>query len=330
MATNVSSTNQIQSNAILYSAFRKSIWLNASNRQLEQYMNRALRVSVIDVADNSTVQDRTREQLEAEITYTTSDVTETTFEKNYFNGFDSLAMADYRVLEAGGRLESFISDRLGKKLALHVDDKIAGVVAGLTYDAVDGTGNDNLITVANQDTLARAFPHAPGRGATAANIADALKDAHMLLAQKNLMDGEYVGDNGPSAFTALGSIPVIRQIADYLASETQLQDNARIGANAEQFRGIFGTAAYRGTYAGMDLVATNSLGVPADSAPWSIYIVPTNSTLFCGFPMLEIDEAKFGQGNTSGAYVYRRTAVGEWLAGVGRPEHIIRINVPSA
>ena len=330
MTTTDANTQQVQSNLILYEAFRKSVWLNASNRALESYMSRALRVSVIEVGDSSVVQDRTREQLEEAITYTTSDVTETTFTKNYFNGYDSLAMADYRILEAGGKLDSYVSDRLGKKLALHVDDKIAGVVTGSTYDSVDGTGRDNLITVDNRDTIARAFPHATGRADTAQNIASAFKDAHMLLASKDLIDGEYVGDNGPSAFIALGAIPIMRQVVDYLASETQLQDNSNIGMQAEKYRGIFGTAAYRGTYSGIDLGWTNSLGVPADSAPWSVYILPTNSTLFCGFPMMQIDESKFGQGNTQGAYVYRRTAVGEWLAGIGRPEHIIRIDIPSA
>ena len=180
MTTLDAAANQIQSNAILYQAFRKSVWLNASNRMLEQYMSRALSVSVLELGDSSVVQDRTRAQLEEATTYTTSDVTETTFTKNYFNGFDSLSMADYRILEAGGKLESFIADRLGKKLALHVDDKIAGVVAGATYDSVDGSGNDNLIAVDSARTLTRAFPHKPAGNNAQRQFADALKDAHTL------------------------------------------------------------------------------------------------------------------------------------------------------
>ena len=90
MATTVSNTNEIQSMAILYEAFRRSVWLNAANRSLEQYMARALRVSVVEVNDQSSVSDVTREQLEAPVTYTTSNVTEKTFEKKYFRGKPSL------------------------------------------------------------------------------------------------------------------------------------------------------------------------------------------------------------------------------------------------
>ena len=330
MATTVSNTNEIQSMAILYEAFRRSVWLNAANRSLEQYMARALRVSVVEVNDQSSVSDVTREQLEAPVTYTTSNVTEKTFEKKYFRGQAELAMADYRILEAGGRLESYTAEALGKKLALHVDDKIREHVASLTFDIVDKSGNDNLITLASADTLKRTFPYTPGRGQTAANVASAFKDAHMLLSEKDLIGGEYIGDGGPSAFSALGPVAAIRQIADYLASETQLQDNSNVGRDAEQSRGIFGTGAYRGTYAGIDLMATNSIpNASGSSGTWDIYILPTNSTLYAGFPMMMIDESKFGQGNTDGAFVYRRTAVGEYLVGTGRPESIVKIQIPS-
>ena len=343
MTTPDGSLQVIQSNAIMYEAFRRSVWLNASNRSLESMFDRALKAQVAVLGDSSTIQARTRAQLENEITYTTSDVTIKTLVKMFFNGFDSLAMADYRALQAGGRLESHLAMRLGKKLALHVDSQIAALIAGsttlgdsstrITYDTVDGSGNDNKIEVgtATTDFISRTFPYNPTNSSGKDVFADfekAVKDAHLLLAEKDVVDGEFVGDYGGGQLALMLPLALARVLVDRIADKGELRMAGDVAGQAIQRRGIFGTSAYMGTAFGMaDIVGTNSLPAPTGTTNWASYVLPSNGVLQAGFPLLAIDEAMFGQGNTKGAYVYRRTAVGEWYAGVLDPKHIVQITV---
>ena len=80
------------------------------------------------------------------MTYTTSAATKLDMTRMWFNAYDQVAISDMRTLATAGRLESYMAARLGRKVSQHIDGKIASYVAGLTYDTVDGSGNDNSLS----------------------------------------------------------------------------------------------------------------------------------------------------------------------------------------
>lgn len=325
MAAPVATTNTVQTNAILGESFRRTVWLNASNSRLDAAFSNALKQTMITVVDNSFVRDRTREQLEAGgVTWTSNEVTIQEFEKFYFDGGAQVPYADMRVLEAGGRLESHAGQILGKKLALHVDSKIAGAV---TASANYTSGRNNQVAAPDASTITRAFPHRVAGNNADRNIVRAVKDAHLLLTDKDVMEAEWVGDNAPSAFSLMCNYPVARVLVDYLSDVGELRMKSDVAGQAETSRGIFGTTAYMGSFSGFDIVSTNSIAKPGAGQDWKAYVVPTNSSIVAGFPMLKTVDKSWDKGTTNDAYVWQRHAIGEWYAGIVYPENIIEITV---
>ena len=332
MTTLSAALQKVQTRAILAEAFQRSHWLNATNSALQSDFDKALTVSAILVGDSGTIEAQTRAQLEAAVVYATDNVTKVDITKGFFRGHVQLNKADYRSLEAGDRLESYVSERMGIKLANHVDENISTYVAGLTYDEVDPDTDDNdnkiVVGTAGSIFLSKAFPsHPSGTNATEV-IARSILDAHQLLAEKNLIGGQYVGDYGPSQFSLICPIPVARVVVDYLGDVGQLRTAGDVAGQALANRGIFGTDAYMGSFGTvMDIIGTSTQARPTGTNNWLAYVVPSNASLHAGFPLLDIDESQFGDGNTEGAYVYRRTAVGEWFAGATDEKHIIQLEI---
>ena len=328
MAVTMTSALRVaQARSLLYEVFRRSVWLNVANRNWESDLANAFKVQIGVLDDSGTVQDRTKAQLEVGPTYSTSGVTNVEFSRAFIRAYDQIGMEDISTLGAGGALESFMAERLGRKTATQLDDKLAGVVAGVSYDTVNGAGNDNLIeTGSDSDTINAAFPH---RGTTQAveDFVSALKDAHMLLAMDNVIGGEVIGSGLGSPAAAVMPIPLARLVADYLEDKGELLDRSSIAGQAVATRGILSNSAYMGTFAGLDIVSTNSIAVPtaAANARWSSYVLPTNGTLVAALLPDAIDEARFGDGSTGGAYVMRRTVISKWGGAVVRPEHVIRV-----
>ena len=321
---------QRQLTAIIYEAFRRSTWVNVGNRSWESQMAGAHILQFLSLGDEGSVQDRTYTQLDGEVTYTTSAATKLDMTRMWFNAYDQVSISDMRTLATAGRLESYMAARLGRKVSQHIDGKIASYVAGLTYDTVDGSGNDNRLSygTASSVFLTRAFPSAPS-GTNAADIfVSGIKDAHMLLKEKNAIDGEYEGDGGSSQLAFVCPVAVARMIADYLESKGSLVNRGDIAGQALVNRGIVGTSAYMGTAFGYaDIVGTTSLARPTGTNDWNSYVVPTNGNLAVAVTPTDLDTAEFGQGNTKGAYVHRRTIVGSWGALALRPEHIVRVTI---
>ena len=208
-----------QLTAIIYEAFRRSVFVNVGNRRWESQMSGASKLEFLSLGDEGTVQDRTSAQLQAAITYTTSAATKQTMTRKWFNAFDQLGMEDMRTLAIGGRLESYMAGRLGKKVAIHIDDKIGAIVAGLTYGLVSASGNKNSIVAGSgTDNIARAFPSHPSTAKAITDLIDAIKDAHMLLKEKEAIDGEFEGDAYGSALALVCPVPIARVLVDYLES----------------------------------------------------------------------------------------------------------------
>ena len=329
MAVTMTSALRVaQARALLYQVFRRSVWLNVANRNWESDLANAFRVQIGVLDDSGTVEDRTKAQLEVGPTYSTSGVTNVEFQRSYIRAFDQLGMEDMSTLGAGGALESFMAERLGRKTATQLDDKLAGVVAGVAFDTIDGSGNDNDIPTGDDTNVINAtFPHRAATTQAMEDFVTALKDAHMLLAMDNVIGGEVVGTGLGSPAAAVMPIPLARLVADYLEDKGELLDRSSIAGQAVAARGILSNSAYMGTFAGLDITATNSIAVPtaAANARWSCYVLPTNGTLVGALLPDAIDEGRFGDGSTGGAYVMRRTVISKWGGAVVRPEHVIRV-----
>ena len=318
-----------QLTAIIYEAFRRSVFVNVGNRRWESQMSGASKLEFLSLGDEGTVQDRTSAQLQAAVTYTTSAATKQTMTRKWFNAFDQLGMEDMRTLAIGGRLESYMAGRLGKKVAIHIDDKIGAIVAGLTYGLVSASGNKNSIVAGSgTDNIARAFPSHPSTAKAITDLIAAIKDAHMLLKEKEAIDGEFEGDAYGSALALVCPVPIARVLVDYLESKGALQVRGDIAGQALVNRGILGTTAYQGSAFGfLDIVGTNALPRPTGTNDWDSYVIPTDGNLVVAVTPTELDIAEFGQGNTAGAYVHRRTIVGSYAALAVKPEHIIRVRM---
>ena len=150
----------------------------------------------------------------------------------------------------------------------------------------------------------------------------------MLLAEKNVINGVTTGMGAGEMVAFECPVPIARILVDHLESEGSLLTQSDIAGAAIMDRAIGNRgAAYMGTaygYARID--GTTSLpSTPGGSAHFDSYVVPFAGPLQATILPSEIDEAMFGQGNTGGAYQYRRTVITKWGAVVLDPKHIIRV-----
>ena len=320
--------NVVQARDLAYEVFRRAMWLQLSSSAFTDALAAAYTVQIGTLEQGGAVQNRTRAQLQTGPTYAVSGVTQLAVSRKPIRAWESLDLDDYTALGVGPALEDYMSTRLGIRTAVHLDNELRGIVSGLTFDSVDGSGNDNDITAgAAADTVSRTFPYTPATTATAAAIA-AIKNAHMLLAIKNVVNGVATGMGGAEMIAFMCPIPVAKLIVDYLESEGSLltQNDIAGAAIIDRSIGSRGGAYMGSAYGYARIIGSNSCPIPT-TGNFLCYAVPYAGPLQATILPGVVDEQRFGEGTTQGAYQYNRTVVSNWGGVVLNPAHIIRVQV---
>lgn len=323
MATTNANLRQIFVRDIVYLTYRKSVWLNLFNRQWESESEMGWKTQFSKLTDNVTaskMSDRT--SLETGPTFSTATVSLQDANPFYLRAHGQINLADTREAGPGPMLESRLAEVISTELALKMDDELASVVTGNTYS----TANTNLLSTLGSSTnyIARAFPHKNATSAALPYVANAIAQAELQLRLKNVVNGQHIGPGQPSSLAAVMNPALASLLIDYLEDTGAIDQPGSAGRQAAQQAGILSNSAYMGRYRTVDIVSTNSLAVPTGSANWEFYIIPTNSTCAAGVSVPDIDDARFGEGNTDGAYVWRRTVVQRGWGEVLRPAHLVK------
>ena len=332
MTTTAANSRTVFTRDLMYQVFRRSVWINICNRNWESDFAGASSVKIPDISAGAvSTETRTRTQLETGPTFSTSTITNVTLDEKFIRGYASIPMADIKSTGPGPTLESRIAEEMAIEMAIELDDRIAAAVAALTFDEVNGSGNDNKVIAGTAGSvfIDRTAPYTPTGTDAVKLVVNAVKLAHMYLFRKNVVAGLTLGAGEPSPLAVVLPPELCATVVDYLETTGELTDRASIAGQAGVSRGILGTAAYMGTYAGADFAASNSLAVPTGTNNWLFYILPTTSALAAAVEAPDIDEASYGQGNTAGAYVYRRTAISKYGIAALRPAHIFQAEVHS-
>ncbi len=326
MATAKTALSQVFSRDVVYQTFRRSRWLNVFNRSWESEFEMGYKVQIPDLTDNIQIDepDVGDAGLGAAPTFRTASLTNIELEADYIRGTAKFNLDEVKNRLGSAEFESELAMRLAIKLAIRLDDKLGAVVAGNAFTG--GNGNDITVGAAGSVFVPRTAPYTPN-AASIKLVPDALKAAHLNLYRKNAIDGEYTGTAQPSMVAAVMPPEIAKVLTDYLESIGELSNRASVAGQAAADLGIFGTSAYMGTYADMDIVAANEIAVPVGNANWAVYVLPTNSAAAAGVSEPETSDNDFRDGTTGGAYVWQRTVIQRWGAKILRPGHIVRVNI---
>ena len=267
MTTAAANRATVFSRDLMYQVFRRSIWLNLANRNWEAEFQNAGKVEIPDISAIADPVARTAAQLETAPTYSTSTVTNVPLTAAFIRGHGSINMVDIKRTGPGAALEADLAEKLSIQMAISLDDHLAGVITGGTYNAA----NLNTLTVGTTGTdfVPRVSPFMPTTAKGMALVVNAIKVVHMLLFRKNVVGGITLGAGEPSPLAVALQPELAATVVNYLEDKGELTDRASIAGQAGVNRGILSSAAYMGTYAGMDIVATNSLEVPASATSGS-------------------------------------------------------------
>ena len=318
------------SNAILYEAYRRSVWLNVANRTWEEGLANAKTVAIPDMTDNIAVDNPAdSDALQTALTYKNATFAGINMVRGFVRAGVKVPMDALTRAGGGAEAEAALATRMGALIAQNIDGKIAAEVAGQTYDTVNGTGNDNKLSIGagGSNFIAVAFPYAAS-GTILKLLADALLNIKALLVTKGVVDGNLIGAGGGNG-DAVAVLPTALAVnlVKYLRDEGELIGREGVGTQAAIEAGIASTTAFQGRYAGIDIVASDATGVAASNATWKGYVTVAGGPLAAAAFAPVIDEQRFGDGTTAGLYEMRRTAVGAYAAKVTRPEHVVQLEV---
>ena len=316
---------------IVYEVYRRSTWLRAFYRNIDAMFQMSQTVVLADMNDNIQV-DHPADQsaLESKLARSTATLTDISTTRKLIRANAQINKMQEREAGAGPAMQANLNQKLAIKLALALDDKLAEFVAGLTYDTVNGSGNDNSLLkgTAGSIYVSRSFPYKPTGTNAVDLVIEGLKDAHMLLAEKDCVSGETVGAGEAMPMCAKLPLGMARQVVDSLEKAGDLQYRTDIAAQAGADRGILSTSAYMGTWAGiMDIAGTTSLKTPTGTGNWTGYLFPTNGPISAAISEPDIADQDWDQGNTDGEYVHIREGISRWTAVATRNAHVVRIQV---
>lgn len=316
---------------IIYEVFRRSVWANVFNQSWasESMMAWLVRFSeFLNTDEVKTEEVANRTALETGPTFTTTVLDTTDATPFYLRGYAQLNKADLKQTGTGPVFQQRLIEVLSRKLAIELDDKLAAVITGGTYEAI-GTGNSNLIPHLGDDTdfVDRDFPHRASTTDALDYVQSAMRDAELLLVQKNVLDGERVGPGAVGPISAMMNPALAAVLVDYLKEEGLIDLPMSAGRQALASSGVLGNTRYMGTVNNINIMATNSLAVPGTGADWDMYFIPTGSAAAAGIEVPEVDDAQYGEGNTGGAYVFRRTVVQKAWGKILRQAHIIKATI---
>lgn len=323
---------------VAYLTVRNSTWLQAMWRGLDSAFQSSWQSIMADLATNITIDEPADDTaLETAPSYTTADFTEITASRKLIRATARLNKMTLRESGAGMVAQERLNTLLGLEMAKRLDTKIAQAVAALSYDSVDGSGNDNSITTgtAGADFLSRSFPYRATSSTgndTLEMIAQGLADSHMLLTAKEAIGRvEVVGVGSGGELMAIYPIGVARALADYLLQQGVLQQRSDIAAMAGADRGINSMTEYAGTWGGVaNIIGSTSLATPTGNAHWQGYIFASNGPLAAAVTEPAISDADYDAGNTGGRYVTERTGISRYAVMAIRPAHIVRHTILAA
>ena len=324
---------------ILYNTYRASVFLTSINRTYERGFDRSKTVAVPVLTDNIT-QDSPADTtaLETALPLNTASIANKTFTRMYARAGHEWNIEDERETGGGAELQMNLNERLGVTLGLRVDDGMASVLEAATYDAVNGSGNDNKVVVgdAGKTFISPTWPYDPTNQSgdnIAEELAQTLLNVKALLFDKNVLggDNQTVGDGAPTAdFMFYGPSGPVLNLVRYLqtADPGSLISREAIGAQASIEGGIASNRFFQGRWGGIDIMTSNGVGKATTSKEWRCYVIPTGSAAFTGAALApRISDSHYDDGTTDGAAVGRRWAYTPYAASVLRPEHVVQIEI---
>ena len=342
MADRSTNPTTLYSRDILYVLYRASRYLMLASRTWEEAFRRAKTVAIPVLTDNIAGDaPADTSALETALALTTAKIAPKTFSRGFIRKGAQWNIEDEVETGGGAQLQMNLNERLGVELALEVDKAVAGVLAAATYDTVNGSGNDNKLTIgaAGKDFIAPAFPYnATSQSTTPAmgkQIADMLLNAKALLFDKDALagDNQSVGSGGPTAdLVFIAPSGVTLNLLRYVSTLDGFISRESIQGQALLEGGIASSRFFMGRWSGFDIVTDNVIGQPKSdgSTPWDGYVIPSGSSAFTAAALPpRTSDRHYDQGTTDGKAVGIRDAYCRWAASVLRPEHIINVEILS-
>lgn len=230
------------------------------------------------------------------------------------------------VEAAGGReLDRIGAQHLLASLNNRLNVLVAGTVSGLTFDTVNGSGNDNQIVAGDASNfIASAFPYAEtGKGYE--TFAHAVIDAMVLLWDKNIIAGSSIGSGAPLAqadvFCPSGLAKgLVRFLIDSGLGQP-IGDRAAVQGTIATGGGILA-----GTWGTMRVVPTNATGVATSTKTWAAYVIPRGGVLQAAVLNTFVSPQRYEDGNLDtleNRFAYNT----RWAAAVPFPTRVIQITM---
>ena len=138
------------------------------------------------------------------------------------------------------------------------------------------------------------------------------------------------GPGGPTQWVLVAPLGIDWVWLEWMATQDGFIPASDIAVDATLDLGIRGSDLWSGMLRlfGVDVLIDLNLPAATSSKPWSMYLVPAASrALWAQVEMLDRDVARFGQGNTGGAYVERVVQLARLSHTLLRPDLITRIDV---
>ena len=329
---------------LLYQVFANSVWINACSPQWASQVTMDMQsVRVPDITSNVGVDfPADADALVTAPTITLATMDSKTVSRSIIRGYAGYNKLQARQGLAGGSIQQWQNDQLAIDLGLGVDGKIREHVAGQTFDAPGGGGNDNQINLGAQGASAvyvdRNFPY-NAASAKAGDIEAArelvwegLRQSKLLLATKKIAvpQARSLGVNAPSMVAAIMPVGLATNVISYLAATGQLQQPSDIAAQAaREVQGMASSVQYQGRAWGIDIWVDLSMDAPAANAKWDAYVVPINGPVVADFQLIDRSERDFSDGTTGHSFIHDVTQIGLFGVQCLRPEHVVNVQIES-
>ena len=312
-----------------------SIWMQAADPMAAQAVTENVKsVKIGDLTTNANVRlPADADALATAPTFVNASMAEIEISREIIQGFGSFNKLQARQGIAGAMIDMAINSDIAQQMALQFDKKLRDEVAGLTYDTVNGAGNDNEITVGTAGSIyiGRAFPYTPSGTGAAALAYEGMRQAGLLLADKkvSIPQGRVLFGQELGGLVAIMPVPMADAVVTELGTKGLIRANTSVGLTTEQYRGIFGMEAYKGSapLLNMEVLGDPSMPAPSGTDNWAFYVFPSSSLLKGAFAVIGESVTDYDENTTQHRYVRERDAIG--LSGVKatRPAKFIKVIV---
>ena len=321
-------SRQNQSDAIQAALYATNAYIdNAAGGDTERALRNARTGTLPVVTPNITVESLAdRDATLASPTYKRMVLSSLNISRKLIRANYSYAILDTIEAAGGNELDRIGAQHLLATLNGRLNVLVAGVISGLTYDSVNGSGNDNQIAAGNASNfISPTFPYSEtGDGYEA--IALAGIDAMTLLVDKNIINGGVTVGSGAPSPQADWYLPsgLARGVVRYLIEKGLAQP---IG-DAAAVRGSIanGAGVFQGTWATFRIVPTNATGVATSGATWASYVIPRGGVLQAAVMQTFRSAMRYEDGNLDtleNKFVYNT----RWAAAVPFPTRVIQITM---